>query len=163
MNIIFDREKMKEDIFNKLKPWNLDNMYLGEDYYKTCNEEEIQEVYDYKSMNALEYYFDQLEKAKKEISGIFTRDEVLAIVGASNSHLCDLVDEKKFFIENWFNYYSMLNPVEKGEVFLRKLNELTEMQVHAVICICKEIKGEFNVQELFGCIKDNEESVFKLI
>lgn len=161
MNIIFEREEMKENIFNKLKIWNLDNMYLGDDCYNKCNEEELQEVYDYKSMHSLEYYFDQLEKAKKEIRGIFTRDEINAIVG-ENSHLCSLRDDKEYLIESWSNYYNIFASEEKGEVFLRKLNELTEMQVHALICICKEIRGEFNVQELFGCI-DNEESVFKLI
>lgn len=163
MNIIFEREEMKEDIFNKLKPWNLDNMYLTDDYYKKCNEAELQEAYDYKSMHSLEYYFDQLEKAKKEISGIFTRDEILAVIGRCSGHLCDVVDDKEFLIQSWFNYYNTFVSEEKGEIFLRKLNELTEMQVHALMCICKEIRGEVNVQELFGCIEDNEESVFKLI
>lgn len=156
MNIIFEREEMKEATFDKLKIWNLDNMYLRDDYYNNCNEEELQEVYDYKSMHSLEYYFDQLEKAKKEIRGIFTKDESLAIVGRCSGHLCDLVDDKEFIIQSWFDYYNMFNPVEKGEVFLRKLNELTEMQVHALISICKEIRGEFNVQELFGCVGDEE-------
>ena len=156
MNIIFEREEMKEATFNKLKIWNLDNMYLGDDYYQKCNEEELKEVFDYKSMHSIEYYFDQLEKAKKEIRRIFTEEEISAIVGESNSHLCSLRDDKGYFIESWSNYYNIFASEEKGEVFLRKLNELTEMQVHALICICKEIRGEFNVQELFGCVGDEE-------
>lgn len=162
MNIIFKREKMKENISNRLRTWNLDDMYLTDDYYNNCNEEELQEVYDYKSMHSLEYYFDQLEKANREIRGIFTGDEIRAIVSENNSHLCSLDDKKKDFIESWLNYYNTFNSIEKGDIFLRKLNELTEMQVHALVCICKEIRGEFNVQELFGCI-ENEESTFNVI
>ncbi|MBC2457317.1 hypothetical protein [Clostridium beijerinckii] len=162
MAILKIEKERKESILNNLKNWNLDGMKysisVGDfDFLDNIHEERI---VGNRIMSIFEYYFNQLEKAKEEIKGIFTEDEIILMLNNISGHGCSLLDNKELFIDNCCNYYfenDLYTNPELQESLRNKLNKLSEMQIHSLLCISKEIQGEFNVQELFGCL-DNEES-----
>jgi hypothetical protein len=159
MTILNFEKERKETILNNLKKWNLDGMKYSIsggniNFLDNINENTI---FGNRIMNIFEYYFTQLEKAKEEIKGIFTKDEVLLMLNNISGHGCSLLDNKELFIDNCCNYHfeeDLFNNPDIQESLKNKLNKLSEMQIHSLLCISKEITGEFDIDELFGCISE---------
>lgn len=159
MTILNFEEERKETILKNIEKWNLDGMKYnisGEDFDFLNNINEYTIVGN-RIMNIYECYFTQLEKAKEEIKGIFTKDETLLMLNNISSHGCSLIDNKEFFIDSCCGDFitDIAHPyIDKESLLFKKLNKLTEMQIHALYCISKEIQGEFDIDELFGCISE---------
>jgi len=166
MTILNFEEERKETILNNVKKWNLDGMKYSIsggsfDFLNNINENTI---VGNRIMNIFEYYFTQLEKAKEEIKGIFTKDEIFLMLNNISGHGCSLLDNKEFFIDSCCGEFitDIVHPyIDKESLLFKKLNKLTEMQIHALLCIVKGIQGEFDIKELFGCIDDEEKNKSK--
>lgn len=154
MEMIDMKTIMDERALEGLKKWNLDGMkftYTEEDFILT-EDEQITECAKQRMIYSLEFYFAQLERAKKEIRGIFTEDEILKLMNETMSFLYTPDNTKEQLVETCCYDFTWEGIYRDDELF-EKMNALTEMQMHALLCIIKETTGEFDIDELFGVKK----------
>lgn len=129
INNVTVENKRGINTLEKLKTWNMDDNNL-----KDYEGQALENIISNRASMALDYYFKQLEMAKKEIRGMFNKEEVKEILKTFNGHLNTTMDCKSLLM-----------------CATSKFEKLTEMQVHAVMVLCNEVWTENKgYEELFG-------------
>lgn len=159
MKTIDFEDERKDGILNNLKKWNLDGMNcnINEEDFELLNDIDKNTIVANRMMSIFQYYFEQLKKAKQEIKGIFSKDEILLMLNKNISYVGTIFDNKENFISSCCtDFFSDFVYIDKESSLFNKINKLSEMQVHALLCTFKEINGEFDINELFGCVGDKK-------
>lgn len=119
---------------------------------KVCNistgeyeqEENREDLMDYKVEHILDMFCRNLEDTKQELKGYFTKEEALEIVSCFTSTLYNTdtscKDQLVFAIEGHFKYESPVSCItqEIRETLMKKINKLSSFQVYVVMYLAKE-------------------------